>query len=553
MALITREYGPNAKGRKLTIQEMDDNLLYLNGSDILTTSNIVYVSPNGDDTNPGSLTSPLQSITAARDLASTGDTVYVLSGTYTYNNTDAAGNPYNNKMDELVNLWKDGVTYFFAPGSKIVFANQTTTGQDMYLFKPYSSVSFENCKVYGKLEFLATSIGADTSGGNTFFFQGSEVGGVTALGYEFNCELLSITSTVGGLDLSRTNNTTSQAIVNISIERFVSNYAGVGQTGAGTLIAYRGNSNMLYNINVGYIETSYAYPIMLRSTSADSKLNINIDKIFLSSTSTQGVIISQQNSNKNIAINIDLCYFYTTVVICLQGSDVINLTGNFYQLSTTSTSSVLYYYNSGTSILNFKGNISILSPTANVMYNGVSTHIINFDGNINIVSATAMSGSLVYNDNGAVNFTGRVNGSFSGIVVTSRGASSSTNVTGLSLTGTTGSQLVYNNTSANSKTSFIGCKIILSNSTSLINNAAGSIYLLNSSIKNNGTGTVSTSNATVGQLQVLNSSLMVSSSAEVLTISGTIPVYTANSSTNKTNTITALTGSFTVLNGIDIN
>jgi hypothetical protein len=310
---------------------------------------------------------------------------------------------------------------------------------------------------------------------------------------------------------------------------------------------------MLYNINVGYLETSYAYPIMLRCTNADAKLNVNINKVFQSSVSAQGVIIDQLNTNKNIAINLDLCYFYSNIITCLQGSDIVNLTGNFYQLSTSSSSYLLYYWNSGTSTLNFKGNISVLSPNANIIYNGVSTHIINFDGNINIISATPMVGTIVSNANGTCNFTGKVNGSFSGIVASSTGASSITNVTGLNLMGATGSQLVYNNTSANAKTSFIGCKINLSNSTSLISNAAGSIYLLNSSIKNSGTGTVSTSNATVGQLQVLNSSLIVSSSSEVLTISGTTPVCTTNSSTNKTNTITALTGSFTVLNGIDIN
>jgi hypothetical protein len=32
MPLITRQYGPNAKGSKLTIEEMDDNLLYLQAS-----------------------------------------------------------------------------------------------------------------------------------------------------------------------------------------------------------------------------------------------------------------------------------------------------------------------------------------------------------------------------------------------------------------------------------------------------------------------------------------------------------------------------------------
>jgi hypothetical protein len=49
MALITREYGPNAKGSKLTIQEMDDNLLFLESLG-LTGTNYIYVAANGTDT-----------------------------------------------------------------------------------------------------------------------------------------------------------------------------------------------------------------------------------------------------------------------------------------------------------------------------------------------------------------------------------------------------------------------------------------------------------------------------------------------------------------------
>ena len=35
--LLTRQFGPNPKGSKLTIQEMDDNLLYLSSSNTWST------------------------------------------------------------------------------------------------------------------------------------------------------------------------------------------------------------------------------------------------------------------------------------------------------------------------------------------------------------------------------------------------------------------------------------------------------------------------------------------------------------------------------------
>jgi hypothetical protein len=42
MGLVTRQFGPNAKGKKLTIKEMDDNLLYLES---IAFSNIIEFNP----------------------------------------------------------------------------------------------------------------------------------------------------------------------------------------------------------------------------------------------------------------------------------------------------------------------------------------------------------------------------------------------------------------------------------------------------------------------------------------------------------------------------
>ena len=48
MALITRQFGPNAKGSKLTIQEMDDNLLWVNNLTEVTYSELVdLIDTNG--------------------------------------------------------------------------------------------------------------------------------------------------------------------------------------------------------------------------------------------------------------------------------------------------------------------------------------------------------------------------------------------------------------------------------------------------------------------------------------------------------------------------
>ena len=42
----------------------------------------IFIAPDGDDTNPGTLNQPLESIQKAQELASPGDTVYIRGGIY---------------------------------------------------------------------------------------------------------------------------------------------------------------------------------------------------------------------------------------------------------------------------------------------------------------------------------------------------------------------------------------------------------------------------------------------------------------------------------------
>lgn len=56
--------------------------LLIASSNTQASPNIYYVSPTGNDNNPGTINNPLRSIQAAADRVKPGDTVYVREGTY---------------------------------------------------------------------------------------------------------------------------------------------------------------------------------------------------------------------------------------------------------------------------------------------------------------------------------------------------------------------------------------------------------------------------------------------------------------------------------------
>ncbi|KHD36704.1 pectate lyase [Clostridium acetobutylicum] len=66
-----------------------------------------YISPNENDNNPGTISSPFLTISKAQEKANYGDTVYILGGTYTKFNITKSDANYN----YVNNITKSGITY----------------------------------------------------------------------------------------------------------------------------------------------------------------------------------------------------------------------------------------------------------------------------------------------------------------------------------------------------------------------------------------------------------------------------------------------------------
>ncbi len=85
----------------------------------------IYVAPNGDDTNPGTITQPLESIQQAQTLASPGDTVFIRGGLYQVRE-DQVSQIQQNLFACISFLTKSGlpgqtIKYWAYPGETPVF------------------------------------------------------------------------------------------------------------------------------------------------------------------------------------------------------------------------------------------------------------------------------------------------------------------------------------------------------------------------------------------------------------------------------------------------
>lgn len=66
-----------------------------------------YVSPSGSDSNSGTQSSPFASLMKAQDAASSGDTVYIMGGTYSNFSIAASDSNYN----YIHQFTKSNITY----------------------------------------------------------------------------------------------------------------------------------------------------------------------------------------------------------------------------------------------------------------------------------------------------------------------------------------------------------------------------------------------------------------------------------------------------------
>jgi parallel beta-helix repeat protein len=88
----------------------------------LTSATDFYVAPDGNDTNIGSITNPVESIKRAQQLASFGDTVYIRGGLYTMRVNQIA--QYNSIWAYVTKLDKNGISYLAYQDEKPVFDYQ---------------------------------------------------------------------------------------------------------------------------------------------------------------------------------------------------------------------------------------------------------------------------------------------------------------------------------------------------------------------------------------------------------------------------------------------
>jgi len=133
-----------------------------------------YLSPTGSDSYSGTTTNaPLATVMAAQAKAASGDTVYILAGTY-----NLATNVYNSVQDNVyavVNLInKNGITYAAMAGTRPVFnfSGVNPTGDRVAAFwVTASGVTFQGFDVVGVQENITTgnnqSIGFAIWGGGS--------------------------------------------------------------------------------------------------------------------------------------------------------------------------------------------------------------------------------------------------------------------------------------------------------------------------------------------------------------------------------------------------
>jgi hypothetical protein len=159
MELLTREYGPNAKGSKLTIQEMDDNLLFLESLG-LTGTNYIYVAANGTDTE--NATSLQAAYTKAKTMSpglNNRITIIAAPGNYNFESTTFV---MDTQYIDLVSLDGNRSIIFNSvsdlgtiqiTGNNVFVKGVDIINKRFLIADNLNLLKLENCKALGEFSF----------------------------------------------------------------------------------------------------------------------------------------------------------------------------------------------------------------------------------------------------------------------------------------------------------------------------------------------------------------------------------------------------------------
>jgi hypothetical protein len=542
-------YGGNYKPTAISFEDL---LIQITPApEIITDINTLFVSPNGLDTNPGTLENPLKTLIAAKNLSASGDLVYVLPGTYIFDNRDLK---YNATVNTEVNLWKTGVSYYFSPGAIINMYNITVTGVELHLFRPTGGV-YDTCNVYGSLEYNQFSQGPDTFNGASLFFYGDEIG--TKLGYTFNATVKSIISTCNQpVSTSRTtiDGAAQKSIFNLTADEVSVKYV-TGQTGAGCAILLRDIGFLETNVKVKKINSNFV-GFYARNTNALNTIVLDVDymQCGLELVSVAGDVSARST------YRIKQGYYnnYTNVAgaaLGVSGTSAgnISLEGDFYDAVGNNTRPVMGSTATGVVTVNFSGNVytnNISGAGRPIVLVTNANTIFKFSGTIHYLGTVATTTAMATATNGTIIMTGTaITGNMGG-----------------AMTATTNGSVTFEACRFNSAvigscistTSFTvgncsisNCLITASHTTALA--TVGNYTIVNSAIKNAGAGVGFINAGATGYLRLLGSTLVTTAGgALAVNYTSTAPVTTANSNSNSTITATTLNGTITTLSGINI-
>jgi hypothetical protein len=541
----------------------------------LNLGNILYVSENGDNSlaQKGNINYPYATLYAAKTAATSGDLIYVFSQTIVYDNRNSTSNQWNGRQAEI-DLWKDGVTYYFEPNCKIEIHNENSAGENLSLFD-CRVVSGETCTVEGYLEFYNYGNGPDSSNGKGYFLLSDAA---TDGGYTFNVELKTLYSDHNDIITIVKSNTAATSInLNINCQEEYFSYSG-GNGGAGSMYFIMGagtDAEVFININTerryyNYVSiVGFGYPFYIRSTFSDSSI-INFTGKYCSNL-TKNLIRLREVKHKNINIKIDKILFDRNTATYGNGvitevfdpsslSDfVLNIYGDLEEAYENSFGGSLFEMIGPNSVINYKGNIILKTNTGSgktIVHcaNGAfgsgycSNNSINIEGNIKVEGTTDTTNTLFINfgANNKVIFKGNIEGKFASLTDTKNG--SITLFTNSNIESTVTGAELYNNTSTTlSSLSFINTVLKLNSD---VNVGADGKYLnvaiLNSNIVNLGTNNTLTNSTNNGDLQILNSSIY-SNTGDGIEYAGTNSVISSNTLVNTNYTITNLLGEITIL------
>lgn len=510
----------------------------------------IFVSPNGLDTNQGTLQSPLRTLRAAKDSAVSGTLIYVLPGTFTFDNRSLA---YNTSVDANINLWKTGVSYYFSPGAIINFYNITVTGAELYLFRPLGGV-YDTCNVYGSLEFNNYSQGADSSNGVGLFFKGDEIG--TKLGYTFNATVKSLTSystQIISTERASIDGAASKTYVNITADSVVLSYV-TGQSGAGAAILIRDISVLEINLNIKNLVSSNQ-GIYTRNSSSLSTVNANVDMM----RCTNELVNIDSDLSGSHSYNIKQGFYSNAsnligAVVGITGSAAtkVAITGNFYDAIGNSNRLVFGSNASGIVNLNISANVYTNNGSGtgrNIVTTNNANSTITYTGTVNYLGAIATTVALATATLGTIIMTGTViTGNMGGAMTAT--TSGSVTFEACRFTSAISGSCISTTSFTVGNCIISNCLITASHATAL--GTVGNFTIVNSAIKNAGAGVGFLNAGATGYLQLLGSTLVTTGGALAVNHSSTAAVTTANSNSNSTITATTLNGTITTLAAINI-